>query len=197
MWSSGSMRKSQGLGGLTTRKHHQGLGGSSMKENMSPPMSLPNLARKAHLISKVYMPFCKRFCISSLIKMSNELKTTFVDLDKEAFRAYAHDLVEAGCEGPPRQRLQAYMLQTIAQDRGLQAQQQLSLSQSRMRSRQHQEVLEELVLQHMHDYGRSQDLFTEVNKTDQVGIPGSNFKTAVSSVKTIFGIFDEILSTEI
>jgi len=99
--------------------------------------------------------------------MSNELKTTFADLDKDAFKVYAYDLVEAGCEGPPRQRLQAYMLQTIARDRAVQAEQQLSLSQTRMRSRQHQDVLEELVLQHMHDYGRSQDLFTEVNKTDQ------------------------------
>ena len=99
--------------------------------------------------------------------MSNELKTTFADLDKDAFKVYAYDLVEAGCEGPPRQRLQAYMLQTIARDRAVQAEQQLSLSQTRMRSRQHQDVLEELVLQHMHDYGRSQDLVTEVNKTDQ------------------------------
>ena len=99
--------------------------------------------------------------------MSNELKSTFTDLDGEAFRVYAEDLVEAYPTPAERQRLQAYLLQTIAQDRVEQVRQQVILSLSRNRSRQHQNVLEELVVKHSHDYSRFSSLFTDVTKTDQ------------------------------
>ena len=99
--------------------------------------------------------------------MSNELKTTFSDMPKAAFQIYAHDLCEGYPTGPERQRLQAYMFQTIAQDKKGQATTQFDLNTKRARSRDHQDVLEELVLEHAHDYNRSTSLFQEQTKTDQ------------------------------
>ena len=99
--------------------------------------------------------------------MSNELKSTFTDLDGEAFRVYAEDLVEGYPTPAERQRLQAYLLQTIALDRVEQVRQQGILNINRFRSMQHQEVLEDLVVKHSHDYSRFSSLFTDVTKTDQ------------------------------
>ena len=98
--------------------------------------------------------------------MTNELKTSFSDLDATAFRTYAADLLDAYPSAPERQRLQAYMLQTIASDRQAIEQTQADLSTKRFRRSQHQSILEELVLAHAHDYQRSSSLFVEQSKTD-------------------------------
>ena len=99
--------------------------------------------------------------------MSNELKTTFSDLEASAFRAYAEDLVEAYPSQAERQRLQAYMLHTIAKDRVTHDAAQIALNTKRFRRREHQDILEEIVLKHSHDYARVPSLFTEQTKTDQ------------------------------
>ncbi len=98
--------------------------------------------------------------------MTNELKSTFSDLEATAFRTYAADLLDAYPSAPERQRLQAYMLQTIAADRKAIETAQTELSTKRFRRTQHQTLLEELVLAHAHDYQRSASLFVEQSKTD-------------------------------
>ena len=49
--------------------------------------------------------------------MSNDLHTSFSALTAEEFDVYATDLLEAYPNALERQRLLAYMLQTLAQDR--------------------------------------------------------------------------------
>ena len=98
--------------------------------------------------------------------MSNELKTTFSDLTPVAFRAYASNLCEGYPRAPERQRLQAYMFQTIASDRAVTRTEQNVLNTKRTRHRDHQNILEDLVLQHAHDYTRADELFVEQTKTD-------------------------------
>ena len=75
--------------------------------------------------------------------MANELKTTFSDMEAAAFKAYAEDLLEAYPRAPERQRLQAYLLQTIALDRASLVEDQTAINQKRLRRRDHQEILEE------------------------------------------------------
>ena len=99
--------------------------------------------------------------------MSNELKSSFSDLTRTEFQAYASDLLEAYPSSAERQRLQAYMLQTIAQDGAAVVADQAALSEKRFRRMEHQEVLEELVLAHAHDYARADSLFQEQTRTDQ------------------------------
>ena len=99
--------------------------------------------------------------------MSNELKSTFSDLTADEFRTYAEDLVEAYPSAAERQRLQAYMFQILAQDKAAAAKQQASLNVQRSRRLDHQEICEEIVLMHSHDYSRFSSLFTDVTKTDQ------------------------------
>ena len=98
--------------------------------------------------------------------MANELKTTFSDMEAAAFKAYAEDLLEAYPRAPERQRLQAYLLQTIASDRASLVEDQAAINEKRLRRRDHQEILEELVLEHAHDYSRASSLFQEQTKTD-------------------------------
>ena len=49
--------------------------------------------------------------------MSNDLHTSFSALTEQEFDVYATDLLEAYPNALERQRLIAYMLQTLAQDR--------------------------------------------------------------------------------
>ena len=98
--------------------------------------------------------------------MANELKSTFSDMEASAFRVYAEDLLEAYTSAAERQRLQAYMLQTIAQDRQDVVDDQESINDKRVRRRDQQSILEELVLKHSHDYSRAPDLFQDQIKSD-------------------------------
>ena len=99
--------------------------------------------------------------------MSNELKSTFSDLTADEFRTYAEDLVEAYPSAAERQRLQAYLFQILAQDRAAATAEQSTLNTKRSRRLDHQEICEEIVLKHSHDYSRFSSLFTDVTKTDQ------------------------------
>ena len=95
------------------------------------------------------------------------MHTTFSALTEEQFRTYATDLLEAYPGSTERQRLQAYMLQTIAQDRVAQDAERAALIVKGQRRRLHQAVLEDLSVKHAFDFQRSSSLFTEQTKTDQ------------------------------
>ena len=98
--------------------------------------------------------------------MSNDLHTSFSALTEQEFDVYATDLLEAYPNALERQRLLAYMLQTLAQDRNSNDNDSLALRLRRQRRRAQQGVLEKLALVHSHDYNRASALFTEQVHTD-------------------------------
>ena len=98
--------------------------------------------------------------------MSNDLHTSFSALTAEEFDVYATDLLEAYPNALERQRLLAYMLQTLAQDRSSNDNDSLALRLRRQRRRAQQGLLEKLALVHSHDYNRASALFTEQVHTD-------------------------------
>ena len=97
---------------------------------------------------------------------TNAIKSTFSDMTESAFRVYAKAVVDAYPGAADRQRSQAYLHQIIAQDRANQDLEQRALAIKRRRRRQHQQVLEELAVNHAHDFVRAQPLFVDQVKSD-------------------------------
>jgi hypothetical protein len=91
----------------------------------------------------------------------SEWKTTFAELSETEFEGYARDLSSGYPRAPEVQRVQAYLQQTVAQDKAEHAAAQAELNTKRQRRRQHQAVIEKLAVEHSHDFSRAQGLAEE------------------------------------
>jgi len=93
------------------------------------------------------------------------IHASFGDLDRIAFRAYAQSLL-ALPDADQRNRVVAYMHQTLAQDGVALDTDQATINTRRRRRREHRQILEEEVVAQAHDFSKSSSLFTEQPKTD-------------------------------